>query len=169
MHTTGNKYFMRYLKLSPSVGYLTYVNNSNSQIWGYGILINGNFSVSNVAYVADLKHNLISVAQLTDANRRVEFCKKHDYAMSEDRKECLIKSNRNKDMYPLEINLIIVKSQLCLLLKEVPDVSWFWHQRLSHLNFWYMNDLVSNEMIKGLPLLKFKNNHLCATSKCGKQ
>ena len=46
---------------------------SFSQIRGYGVLTNGNLSVSNVAYKADLKHNMISVAQLTDANRRIEF------------------------------------------------------------------------------------------------
>ena len=32
-----------------------------------------------------------------------------------------------------------------------------------------MNDLVSSEMVRGLPLLKFKNDHLCAACECGKQ
>ncbi|XP_052626968.1 uncharacterized protein LOC128133534 [Lactuca sativa] len=73
MHMTGQKDLLRNLKLSSNDGYVTYGNNSNSQIPGYGILKNGNFSISNVAYVADLKNNLISVAQLTNANRRVEF------------------------------------------------------------------------------------------------
>lgn len=76
-----------------------------------------------MAYVADLKHYLISVAQLTNANRRVEFNKKHNYVMSEDRKECLIKSNRNKNMYPLDINMIIGKPQLRLFSKVITDVS----------------------------------------------
>lgn len=67
----GQKYFLRDLKLTPNVGYVTYGNNSNSQIRGYGVLNNDNLSVYNVACVSDLKHNLISVAQLTDANRRV--------------------------------------------------------------------------------------------------
>ena len=67
--------------------------------------------------------------------------------MTEDRKECLIKSLRNKNMYPLDINMIIGKHQLCLLSKAVPDVSWLWHRRLAHLNFRYMNDLVSGEMV----------------------
>ena len=68
MHMTRQKDFLRDLKLSPNVGYVTYRNNSNSQICGYGTLTNGNFSISHVAYVADLKHNLISVAQLTDSS-----------------------------------------------------------------------------------------------------
>ncbi|KAL7596883.1 hypothetical protein Lser_V15G29809 [Lactuca serriola] len=118
----GEKDFLQDLKLSPNVGYITYGNNSNSPIRGYGILTNGNFSISNVAYVANLKHNLISVSQLTNSNRHVEFCKKHSYVMFEDRKECLIKSIRNKNMYPLDINMIIGKPQLCLLSKAIPDV-----------------------------------------------
>ena len=67
MHMMGQKDFLRDLKLSPNVGYVTYGNNSNSQIRVYGTLTNGNFSISNVAYVTDLKHNLISVSQLTDS------------------------------------------------------------------------------------------------------
>ena len=89
--------------------------------------------------------------------------------MTEDRKECLIKSLRNKNMYPLDINMIIGKPQLCLLSKVVPDVSWLWHQRLAHVNFHYMNDIISGEMVRGLPLLKFKNDHLCAGCEYGKQ
>lgn len=81
---TGQKDFLRDLKLSLTVGYVIYGNNFKSQIHGYGILTNGNFSISNVAYVPNLKHNLISVAQLTDSNRHVEFCKKHSYVMTGD-------------------------------------------------------------------------------------
>mgnify|MGYP001555789039 CR=1 FL=1 len=32
-----------------------------------------------------------------------------------------------------------------------------------------MNDLVYGEMERGLPLLKFENDHLCAACECGKQ
>lgn len=56
---TRHKDFFRDLKLAPDDGYVTYSNNSNSQIRGSDVLTNGNFFVSNVAYGADLKHNLI--------------------------------------------------------------------------------------------------------------
>lgn len=123
------------MNLAPNVCYVTYANNSNSQIRDYGILNNENSSVSNVAYIADIKRNLISVAQLIDVNRTVELCKKHSYVMTRDRKECLIKSEHIETMYPLDIIMIISKPQLCLLSKYVPNVSWLWHQRLGHLNF----------------------------------
>ena len=62
MHMMGKKDFLRDLKLSPNAGYVTYGNNSNSQIQGYGILTIGHLFVSNLAYVADLKHNIVNVA-----------------------------------------------------------------------------------------------------------
>ena len=55
MHMTGQKDFLRDLKLSRNAGYVMYGNNSNSQIRGYGTLTNGNFCISHVAYVVDLK------------------------------------------------------------------------------------------------------------------
>ena len=143
--------------------------NSNGIIRVYGILTNGNFTIQKVAYVAGLKYNLISVAQLTDANHRVEFCDKHSYVMTKNRDKCLIRSNRNHNMYPLDLDLIVGKPQLCLLSKAVPDVSWLWHRRLAHLNFRYINDLVTGEMVRGMPLLKFDNEHKCAACECGKQ
>lgn len=93
MHMTGRKDFLRDLKLTPNIGFVTYGNKTNSQIRGYDILTNNIFYVYIVTYMTDLKHSVISVAQLTDANQRVELCKKHNYAMTEDRKECLIKSD----------------------------------------------------------------------------
>ena len=89
--------------------------------------------------------------------------------MSKDQKECLIRSNCNKNTYPLDINMIIGKPQLSLLTKFVPDISWLWYKRPTHLNFRYMNDLVSGEMVLGLSLLKFENDHLCDTCDYGKQ
>lgn len=76
IHITVQKDLLRDLKLALNVAYLTYQNNSNSHIEGYGILTNGNFFMSNVAYMAALKHNLIYVSQLANANRsdnRSEF------------------------------------------------------------------------------------------------
>lgn len=61
--------------------------------------------------------------QLTDVNRRVDFFKKHRYVMMEDTKECLINSDRNKNMYPLDINMIMGKSQLYPFSKSIPNVA----------------------------------------------
>nr|GEZ93053.1 putative ribonuclease H-like domain-containing protein [Tanacetum cinerariifolium] len=39
--------------------------------------------------------------------------------------------------------------------------SWLWHQRLSHLNFATINNLVKNNLAQGLPKKKFEKDHLC--------
>ncbi|KAL4590759.1 hypothetical protein LXL04_003702 [Taraxacum kok-saghyz] len=49
------------------------------------------------------------------------------------------------------------------------DMSWLWHRRFSHLNFRDINKLVVNDLVHGLPVLKFDNEHLCATCEFGKQ
>nr|GFA82521.1 retrovirus-related Pol polyprotein from transposon TNT 1-94 [Tanacetum cinerariifolium] len=46
--------------------------------------------------------------------------------------------------------------------------SWLWHQRLSHLNFDIINDLVKNDLVAGLPKFKYHKEHLCPSCEQGK-
>ncbi|KAI3678345.1 hypothetical protein L6452_37633 [Arctium lappa] len=46
--------------------------------------------------------------------------------------------------------------------------SWLWHRRLSHLNFRYINKLVKDKLVKGLPELRYEKEHLCAACEKGK-
>lgn len=55
------------------VEYVTYENDSNRIIKGYDVLINDTFIIQKVIYVTCLKHNLINVAMLNDAEFKVEF------------------------------------------------------------------------------------------------
>nr|GFA98711.1 hypothetical protein [Tanacetum cinerariifolium] len=41
--------------------------------------------------------------------------------------------------------------------------AWLWHRRLSHLNFDTINLLSKNDIVVGLPKLKFINDHLCSS------
>lgn len=78
-----------------------------------------------------------------------------------------IQSCRND--FPLDICLVIGKLQLCFLSKAAFKVSWQWQQKLVILNFSYINNLVTREMVQGLHLLKFGNDILCLACKCGRQ
>lgn len=89
--------------------------------------------------------------------------------MTSDRNNCLIKSRRNGTMYPLDVSLIIGKPQLCFLSKAVSEVSWLWHRKLAHMNFRYINKLVTGQLVWGLPILQFNYDTLCPVSECGKQ
>nr|GEX76843.1 hypothetical protein [Tanacetum cinerariifolium] len=46
--------------------------------------------------------------------------------------------------------------------------SWLWHRRLSHLNFGAINYLARQGLVRGLPKLKFKKDHLCFACAMGK-
>nr|GFB02153.1 hypothetical protein [Tanacetum cinerariifolium] len=45
---------------------------------------------------------------------------------------------------------------------------WLWHHRLSHLNFGAINHLDRQGLVRGLPNLKFKKDHLCSACATGK-
>ncbi|KAI3735918.1 hypothetical protein L6452_15444 [Arctium lappa] len=53
----------------------------------------------------------------------------------------------------LEVNFKAKTCSVCLLSKASMQQSWLWHRRLSHLNFRYINKLVSGKLVKGLPEL----------------
>ena len=72
-------------------------------------------------------------------------------------------------MFPLNLKPIKGNPAICLLSKAHSDESWFWHRRLSHLNFKDINKLVTRGHVRGLPLLKFDREHLCAACEMGKQ
>nr|GFA51702.1 hypothetical protein [Tanacetum cinerariifolium] len=46
--------------------------------------------------------------------------------------------------------------------------SWLWHCRLSHLNFGAINHLARQDLVRGLPKLKFEKDHLCSACAMGK-
>nr|GEY06029.1 hypothetical protein [Tanacetum cinerariifolium] len=49
----------------------------------------------------------------------------------------------------------------CLLTKASSTKSWLWHHRLNHLIFGTLNELARNDLVRGLPKLKYDKDHLC--------
>ena len=137
------------------------------EVKGHGNITNGHFTVTRVALVEGLKHNLISVAQLCDNNHEVHFSKSKSLIL-DAHKKILVDSPRDGNMYPLDIDLILGTPDICLLSKASSDISWLWHRRLSHLNFGYINKLIGKDLVRGLPLLKLDNDILCAACEQGK-
>nr|GFA26871.1 hypothetical protein [Tanacetum cinerariifolium] len=52
--------------------------------------------------------------------------------------------------------------------KATSSQAWLWHRRLSHLNFDTINLLSKNDIVVGLPKLKFIKDHLCSFYELGK-
>ncbi|GJT26984.1 retrovirus-related pol polyprotein from transposon TNT 1-94 [Tanacetum coccineum] len=57
---------------------------------------------------------------------------------------------------------------ICLMAKATSSQAWLWHRRLSHLNFDTINLLSKNNIVNGLPKLKFVKDHLCSSYELGK-
>nr|GEZ01154.1 retrovirus-related Pol polyprotein from transposon TNT 1-94 [Tanacetum cinerariifolium]GEZ44471.1 retrovirus-related Pol polyprotein from transposon TNT 1-94 [Tanacetum cinerariifolium] len=59
-------------------------------------------------------------------------------------------------------------SPICLMARATSTKSWLWHQCLSHLNFDTINDLAKNDLVTGLPKLKYHKEHLYLSCEQGK-
>nr|GFC68757.1 hypothetical protein [Tanacetum cinerariifolium] len=66
------------------------------------------------------------------------------------------------NLYTIALNEVASNSLTCLLAKASSSQSWLCHQRLSHLNFATINNLVKNNLVQGLPKMKFEKDHLCS-------
>ncbi|GJY60024.1 retrovirus-related pol polyprotein from transposon TNT 1-94 [Tanacetum coccineum] len=71
-------------------------------------------------------------------------------------------------MYSLSIGDMMASSLICILSKATKTKSWLWHRHLSHLNFGAINHLARHGLVRGLPRLKFEEDHLCSASAMGK-
>nr|GEV11942.1 hypothetical protein [Tanacetum cinerariifolium] len=63
---------------------------------------------------------------------------------------------------------MMASSPICLLSKASKTKSWLWHRCLSHLNFGAINHLARQGLVRGLPQLKFKKDHLRSACAMGK-
>ncbi|GJX78725.1 putative ribonuclease H-like domain-containing protein [Tanacetum coccineum] len=82
----------------------------------------------------------------------------------------LLKVPRKNNMYSVDMKNIIPKESLtCLVAKATLDESMLWHRRLGHVNFKTINKLVKENLVRGLPLKRFKNDQTCVACLKGKQ
>ncbi|KAI3672777.1 hypothetical protein L6452_38877 [Arctium lappa] len=103
-HMTGDKELLSSFK-AKSGGVDTFGDNMQGHIKGYGELSRGNVSVSMVAYVDGLKHNLISISQLCDHGFDVKFQRKYCSLLHSES----VKLNLVKGLPSLKFN----KDHLC--------------------------------------------------------
>ncbi|GJU91685.1 retrovirus-related pol polyprotein from transposon TNT 1-94 [Tanacetum coccineum] len=63
---------------------------------------------------------------------------------------------------------MISSTLICLMAKALPTQAWLWHQRLSHLNFDYINLLSKKDVVIGLHKLKYVKDQLCSSYEVSK-
>ncbi|GJX35643.1 retrovirus-related pol polyprotein from transposon TNT 1-94 [Tanacetum coccineum] len=80
----------------------------------------------------------------------------------------LLNGSRTTNLYSISLNDMMSASPVCLLTKASSTKSWLWHRRLNHLNFGTLNELARNDLVRGLPMLKYDKDHLCPSCQLGK-
>nr|GEY49696.1 hypothetical protein [Tanacetum cinerariifolium] len=141
-------------------------NNDFAVIAGNRDVVIGSMTIKKVFYVKGLGHNLFSVGQFCDKGLEVAF-RKSCFVRNENGID-LLTGDRSSNLYTIALNEVASNSLTCLLAKASSSQSWLWHQRLSHLNFATINNLVKNNLVQGLPKMKFEKDHLCFACKQGK-
>ncbi|GJW40006.1 retrovirus-related pol polyprotein from transposon TNT 1-94 [Tanacetum coccineum] len=138
-----------------------------AKIMGYGDYQLRNVIISRVYYIEGLGQNLFSVGQLCDSDLEVAFRKHTCYVRHLDDDD-LVSRSRDINLYTISLDNMLKSSRICLLSKSSKTKSWLWNWQLSYLNFGTLNQLAKQGLVRGLPKLKFKKDHLCSACSLGK-
>nr|GEW55119.1 retrovirus-related Pol polyprotein from transposon TNT 1-94 [Tanacetum cinerariifolium] len=137
---------------------------ANSWLWRFG---SRKCHDQQVYYVEGLNHNLFSVGQFCDANLEVAFRKSTCFVRDLQGNDLLV-GNHGSDLYTISLQESTSSTPFCLMAKATPTQAWLWHQRLSHLNFDYINLLSKKDIVIGLPKLKYVKDQLCSSCELSK-
>ncbi|GKA60389.1 retrovirus-related pol polyprotein from transposon TNT 1-94 [Tanacetum coccineum] len=80
----------------------------------------------------------------------------------------LLTGSHGSDLYSITLQDSSTPNPIFLMAKATSSQAWLWHRRLSHLNFDTINLLSKNDIVTGLPKLKFIKDHLCSSCELGK-
>nr|GFA58823.1 hypothetical protein [Tanacetum cinerariifolium] len=107
------------------LGTVKFGNDQIAPILGYGDLVQGAVMINRVYYVEGLNHNLFFFG------------------------------SRGTNLYSIKLQDTSSPNPIFLVAKATSSQAWLWHRYLSHLNFDTINLLSKNDIVVGLPKLKF--------------
>nr|GEX15927.1 retrovirus-related Pol polyprotein from transposon TNT 1-94 [Tanacetum cinerariifolium] len=107
--------------------------------------------------------NLFSVGLFYDSDLEVAFRRNACFIRNLEGVD-LLSGNRTTNLYTINLHEMASASPICFMACATSTKSQLWHQRLSHLNFDTINDLVKNDLVSGLPKFKYHKEHLCSSS-----
>ncbi|KAL8147047.1 hypothetical protein AgCh_004678 [Apium graveolens] len=115
IHRTGTKSMLSEYeeKVGPMV---SYGNRNVGKILGYGNIIIGNIIISNIALVDGLKHNLLSISQITNIGLYVVFNDTHCEVVHKITNEIIFKGYRYGNIYEAKLYANNDGPETCLRL-----------------------------------------------------
>ncbi|GKA67294.1 retrovirus-related pol polyprotein from transposon TNT 1-94 [Tanacetum coccineum] len=117
---------------------LWFGNDQIAPILSYRDLVQGTITIKRVYYVKGLNPKLFSV------------------------------SSYGTDLYSITLQDTSTPNPICLMAKATSSQARLWYHHLSHINFDTINLLSKNNIVTGLPKLKFVKDHLCSFCELGK-
>nr|GEW88808.1 retrovirus-related Pol polyprotein from transposon TNT 1-94 [Tanacetum cinerariifolium] len=155
-HMTWIKQYLHKYSKEPGPK-VVFKDDSSRDTKGYGSMNCNEITFTRVAYVDGLKHNLISISQLCDANYKVLFTKTQGIIYNQNNEVVLI-ALRRRDVYVIDMLSFNKESNDCFFAKASSSVNWLWNKRLSHINFKNINNLAKHNLVSGLPFLTFSKD-----------
>ncbi|GKE40956.1 putative ribonuclease H-like domain-containing protein, partial [Tanacetum coccineum] len=87
-----------------------------------------------------------------------------------DESQVLLRVLRKDNIYSVDLKSVVpTRGLTCLFANATIDESNLWHRRLGHINFKNINKLVKGNLVRGLPLKIFENDHSCVACQKEKQ
>jgi hypothetical protein len=126
--------------------------------------------IPDVYFVPSLKHNLISVGQLTQKGYRVYFENNVCTILDIPPSKMVIANIKmtNNRMFPLHMKSEMMEKIGASFKASSQDQAWVCHLRYGHINFKGLCLFQRNEMVRGLPPIQAPINS-CESCILGKQ
>ncbi|GKA06295.1 retrovirus-related pol polyprotein from transposon TNT 1-94 [Tanacetum coccineum] len=80
----------------------------------------------------------------------------------------LLTGSRGSDLYTISLQETSSPTPICFLAKASPTQAWLRHRRLSHINFNTINLLSKEDIVNGLPKLKYVKDKLSSSCELSK-
>nr|GEZ42389.1 retrovirus-related Pol polyprotein from transposon TNT 1-94 [Tanacetum cinerariifolium] len=121
-HMTRVKQYLHIYSKEPGPK-VVFRDNSLGDTEGYGFVNYNGITFTRVAYVNGLKHNLISISELYDANFKVLFTKTQGTIFNQ-RNEVMLVSPIRRDVYVIDMSSYNKESNACFFAKASNSVNW---------------------------------------------
>lgn len=167
-HMTGDKRYFSTIDKTIS-GKVRFGDDSRIGIKGKGTIsftdMNGNSrKMTDVYWIPDLKSNIISLGQATEAGCDIRM-KGEVLTMHDQDGKLLVRATRSKNrLYKVRMG---IESTPCLFLTAEGEASR-WHARLGHANHETIRNMMRKELAIGMPKTHIKSN-ICGSCMLGKQ
>jgi hypothetical protein len=159
-HMTGDKKWFSSLTPLSLKEYVTFGDDKKGKVLGTSVIkVNDHFTLNDVALVDKLRYILLSVSQLVNADLSVCF-RKSDSRVLDSSGGLVYGVSRIRNIF--QADLSFAQSSLWCLLSQSSSDLWKWHRRLGHLSFDLLYQLGGLVLLRGLHMLKFESDLICA-------